>query len=125
MLIGSGIEGSRLDLGTVKGYRRAIMCQGVRDEVEETLGAGAWSTLLPAMCRNRLMPTPWLNRDFREPLLLTDKPVIIEDTRSADERRYPTLFRRKLEAEGWNVPPSVSTVPIPGVNMPGPGVKPK
>lgn len=121
MLIGNGIEGSRLDLGTVQGYRRAVMCQGVRDEVEETLGVGVWATLLPAMCRNRLMPTPWLNRDFREPLLLTDKPVIIQDTRSEDERRYPTLFRRKLEAEGWNVPPSVSTVPIPGVNMPGPG----
>lgn len=26
--------------------------------------------------------------------------------------------RTKLEREGWYVPPSVSTVPIPGVNMP-------
>lgn len=32
----------------------------------------------------------------------------------------PCLPRRraKLEAEGWSVPASVSTVPIPGVNMP-------
>ena len=32
----------------------------------------------------------------------------------------PRLPRRraKLEAEGWSVPASVSTVPIPGVNMP-------
>ena len=118
MHIGKGTEGNKLDLGTVQGYRRAVMCQRVRDEIEETLGAGAWATLLPAMCRNRLIPTPWLNRDFREPLLLTDKPVIIQDTRTGDERKYPTLFRRKLEAEGWNVPQSISTVPIPGVNMP-------
>lgn len=26
--------------------------------------------------------------------------------------------RAKLEAEGWHVAPTVSTVPIPGVNMP-------
>ena len=26
--------------------------------------------------------------------------------------------RAKLEARGWSVPASVSTVPIPGVNMP-------
>ena len=117
-LIGAGTEGSRLDLGTVAGYRRAMMCQNVRDEVEESLGAGAWAALLPAMCRNRLMPTPWLNKDFREPLLLTDTPLVIQDTRSEEEKRYPALFRRKLEGEGWSVAPSVSTVPIPGVNVP-------
>lgn len=117
-LIGSGLEVDQLDLGTVLGYKRALMCQGVRDEVEESLGQGAWAEFLPAMCRGRLRPTPWLNKDFREPLLLTDTPVIIEDTRSEEEKKYPTLFRRKLEAEGWNVPASVSTVPVPGVNMP-------
>lgn len=117
-LIGSGLEADQLDLGTVSGYKRALMCQGVRDEVEETLGRGAWAEFLPAMCRGRLRPTPWLNTEFREPLLLTDKPVIIEDTRSEEEKKYPTLFRRKLEAEGWTVPESLSTVPVPGVNMP-------
>lgn len=30
----------------------------------------------------------------------------------------PHPCRAKLEAEGWSVPASVSTVPIPGVNMP-------
>ncbi len=117
-LIGQGAEGPMLDLGTVLGYRRALMCQDIRDEVEEALGVGSWASLLPAMCRNRLMPTPWLNRDFREPLLLTDTPVMIEDNRTEDERRYPTLFRRKLMREGWQVPAAVSTVPIPGLNTP-------
>jgi len=117
-LIGKGSESAMLDLGTVLGYRRALMCQDIRDEVEEALGVGSWASLLPAMCHNRLIPTPWLNRDFREPLLLTDTPVVIEDSRTEDERRYPTLFRRKLLREGWHVPEAVSTVPIPGVNMP-------
>jgi Cupin-like domain len=117
-LIGAGIEGPMLDLGSVRGYRRAMMCQDIRDEVEEALGVGSWASLLPAMCRNRLLPTPWLNRDFREPLLLTDTPVIFEDSRTDDERRYPTLFRRKLMRDGWHVPDAISTVPIPGLNMP-------
>jgi len=113
-LIGAGKEADFIDLGSVEGYRRAVLCQGVRDEVEESLGQeGAWATLLPAVCRGRLLPTPWLNRDFREPLLLTDKPLRLEDTRSEEERRYPQLFRKKLEAEGWTVPPSLSTIPIP------------
>ncbi len=117
-LIGKGAEGPMLDLGTVVGYRRALMCQDIRDEVEEALGVGSWASFLPAMCSHRLMPTPWLNRNFREPLLLTDTPIIIEDSRTDDERRYPTLFRRKLLREGWSVPDAVSTIPIPGLNMP-------
>lgn len=36
-------------------------------------------------------------QDFREPLYLKDKPVRIEDTRSEEERKYPELFRSKLE----------------------------
>ena len=60
-----------------------------------------------------LYPPPPL-QDFREPLYLLDKPVWLEDDRSEEERRYPELFRAKLEAAGWHVAPSVSTVPIPG-----------
>lgn len=117
-VIGHGEEHEWIDLGTVKGYRRVVLCQGVRDDVEEALGTGAWADLLPRMCRGRLVPTPWLNKDFREPLYLTDKPVVLEDTRSEEEKRYPELFRAKLEREGWTVKKTVSTVPIPGVNMP-------
>lgn len=210
----------------VKGYRRIVFCQAVRDDVDGALGAGAWADLLPRMCEGRLVPTPWLNKvgaargreallaamprdplpclacteqqpapahsprrsltlshlprrtarpphqDFREPLYLLDRPVRLADTRTEEERRYPELFRwgacsapgdarhgrrgclqgapvsrcaggaclpsrrrtpcatatpatttplrrrAKLEAEGWSVPASVSTVPIPGVNMP-------
>ena len=36
-------------------------------------------------------------QEFREPLYLLDRPVWIEDTRSEEERKYPELFRRKLE----------------------------
>lgn len=32
-------------------------------------------------------------QDFREPLYLTDKPVVYKDTRTEEERRYPQLFR--------------------------------
>jgi hypothetical protein len=117
-LIARGGEGELLDLGTVAGYKRVVMCQGIRDEVEESLGVGEWARLLPAMCEGRLAPTPWLDLDARDPLLLKDRPVIVEDTRSEEERRFPQLFRRKLEAEGWAVPAPVSTVPVPGVNMP-------
>lgn len=35
-------------------------------------------------------------QDFREPLYLTDTTVQIKDVRSAEERKYPQLFRHKL-----------------------------
>jgi hypothetical protein len=87
-------------------------------------------------------------QSFREPLYLRDKPVRVEDTRSEEERKYPELFRQKLQGaprhicahgvqvdlhirghnwkippmtaagEGWSVPKSQHTVPIPGYNMP-------
>lgn len=186
----------------VKGYKRCLFCQEVRDDVEGALGGGAWADLLPRMCEGRLVPTPWLNKastlggaeqgcpgratqvcekalqraaahhvsspaaaqgrlqpdastplptpsclcpglagcrlpapqsskvqvlpsptitqpcthfpslslsvgphafhsiptrpppqDFREPLYLTDKPVVLQDTRTDEEKRYPELFR--------------------------------
>lgn len=116
-IISSGNETKHVDLNTVKGYKCARMCQDIRDEMERSLGVGAWSRILPRVIDHRLEPTPWLNKQFREPLLLTDTPVRIEDTRTEEERKYPTLFRQKLEKEGWNVPKTVSTVPIPGYNM--------
>ena len=35
-------------------------------------------------------------QDFREPLYLTDTTTQIKDMRSAEERKYPQLFRHKL-----------------------------
>lgn len=117
-IMASGQEVRHLDLGTVQGYKRARMCQDTREEIENSLGEGSWMTNLSKICTKRLEPTPWLNQNFREPLLITDTPRRIEDTRTDEERKYPTLFRSKLQQEGWNVEPTVSTIPIPGVNMP-------
>ena len=65
-----------IDLSTVKGYRRTVMCQEVRDELEINLVAQPdcgqqgdeeeeeeeWQRILIAMCDGRLLPTPWLNK---------------------------------------------------------------
>ena len=32
-------------------------------------------------------------QDFREPLYLLDKPVVLQDTRTEEEKKYPQLFR--------------------------------
>lgn len=65
-----------IDLATVKGYRRIVMCQEVRDELDANLtkhDSGQeeeqddaqeeeWQRILIAMCDGRLLPTPWLNK---------------------------------------------------------------
>lgn len=117
-LIGKGEEHAAIDLSTVKGYKRIVLCQSIRDDIDENLGRGAWGDLLPAMCRGRLKPTTWLNAEYREPLYLSDKPVQKADSRTEEEKKYPELFRKKLKAAGWTVPEITSTVPIPGYNMP-------
>ena len=42
-------------------------------------------------------------QDFREPLYLKDKAVRVEDTRTDDERKYPQLFRQKLEGASLRI----------------------
>ena len=50
-------------MATVAGYRRVVMCQEARDEVEPALAPGeSVAALLLSMCERRLMPTPWLNK---------------------------------------------------------------
>ena len=67
-----------IDLSTVKGYCRTVMCQEVRDELDANLtqpNCGLkgdqldeqeeeeeWQHVLIAMCDGRLLPTPWLNK---------------------------------------------------------------
>lgn len=64
-----------IDLATVQGYRRIVMCQGIRDEVQLQLegmasdsgpdtdqGGQQWKEVLLAMCSRRLLPTEWLNK---------------------------------------------------------------
>lgn len=67
-----------IDLSTVKGYCRTVMCQGVRDELKANLPQldcgpkghedkqneeeEEWQRTLIGMCDGRLLPTPWLNQ---------------------------------------------------------------
>lgn len=59
-----------IELSTVKGYRRIVMCQEVRDELDINLALPEggqqeeeeWQRVLIAMCDGRLLPTPWLNK---------------------------------------------------------------
>ena len=44
-------------------------------------------------------------QDFREPLYLTDIPVQLEDKRSAEEKKYPELFRHKLQGDTMSLLP--------------------
>lgn len=48
---------------------------------------------LPAILPTRTATHLSCPQDFREPLYLTDKPVVYKDTRTEEERRYPQLFR--------------------------------
>lgn len=64
-----------IDLATVKGYRRIVMCQDIRDELMLHLATDSadadeadegelqdWQKVVIAMCEGRLLPTPWLNK---------------------------------------------------------------
>ena len=56
-------EENWLDIGTVKGYRRVVMCEEVREEIRTVLGEQTCiKDFLLAMCDDRLQPTPWLNK---------------------------------------------------------------
>ena len=56
-------EENWLDIGTVKGYKRVVMCQEVREEIRTVLGERTCiKDFLLAMCDDRLQPTPWLNK---------------------------------------------------------------
>jgi len=67
-----------IELSTVAGYRRIVMCQEVRDELDLNLAEDTdcqideeernpnnmqqWQKVAIAMCDSRLLPTPWLNK---------------------------------------------------------------
>jgi hypothetical protein len=61
-LVGRGEEGDWINLSTVKGYKRVVWCQSVRDDCESHLGPGCWAPFLERMCRDRLVATTWLNK---------------------------------------------------------------
>eukprot|EP00894_Picocystis_sp_ML_P005045 jgi/Pico_ML_1/55562/g1231.t1 len=116
--IATGDDMDYIDWKTVQGYKRIQLVQMVKDEVADAIGKDAVSSFLLDMIDGRMLPTPWLNQNFREPLYLQDRPYLVEDTRTEWERKYPELFRKRLLQEGYEVQPSASTVPIPGYNMP-------
>lgn len=116
--IANGEDMEYIDWKTVPGYKRIQLVQMVKDEVADVIGKDAVSSFLLDMIDGRMLPTPWLNQNFREPLYLQDRPYYVDDTRTEWERKYPELFRKRLLQEGYEVQPTVSTVPIPGYNMP-------
>lgn len=90
----------------------ALCCSKVAHHLYNITGSATCGLHLPALCcsagapctrRARGPPTPPIPphppttmptlQDFREPLYLTDKPVVLQDTRTEEERRYPELFR--------------------------------
>ena len=109
-IIAEAEDANWIDLSTVKGHRRIVMAQMVRDEIDSNLGRGTWQAFLRTMIDGRLDPTPWLNISFREPLYLTDKPVQIQDTRTELESEFPEFFIDKLRSEGYDVRPTPVTV---------------
>lgn len=57
-----GREHERMDLGTVAGYKRVVICQSIRDDAEAILGREASLELMKHVIDGRLMPTSWLNK---------------------------------------------------------------
>ena len=109
-IIAEAEDAQWIDLSTVKGHRRIVMAQMVRDEVDSNMGRGTWQAFLRAMIDGRLDPTPWLNISFREPLYLTDKPIQLPDTRNEIESEFPEFFLDKLQSEGYDVRPTPISV---------------
>lgn len=102
--VAGGADLQPADLHTVAGFKRLRCATAVRDEVALTLGCSALLDAPPFLRRiteRRLVATPWLNAAFREPLYLKAPPRLEPDTRSEWERRFPELFTKKLQAEGY------------------------
>ena len=63
-----GEEADWINLNTVQGYRRMVFCEAILDELKLNLHTSGNHSdviarrVLEAICRNRLLPTTWLNR---------------------------------------------------------------
>lgn len=58
-------EEAWIDLETVRGYKRTVLCEGVREELRLNLGdedLPRCAELLRGITDGRLVPTPWLNQ---------------------------------------------------------------
>ena len=64
----SGEESNWIDLNTVQGYRRIVFSESLLEEIKSNSCASSVDgdalarTVLEAICRNRFMPTTWLNK---------------------------------------------------------------
>eukprot|EP00210_Caulerpa_lentillifera_P005554 g5313.t1 len=84
-----------LDLGTVDGYKKLELIERILTEVKMNIEE-AQGNYLSLICEGRLLPTTWLNQNLQDPLLLKDKPILIEDKRTEEQIKYPELFKHVL-----------------------------
>jgi len=90
-----------IDFATVKGYRRIVMCQEVRDELilnltDDTANAGEeeeeedkmqdCQRVVIGMCEGRLLPTPWLNK-----VMLHNSPALPPTYCASGAASYSTM----------------------------------
>jgi hypothetical protein len=62
-------------------------------------GRAGVAGLARALCARRLRPTPWLETPGVDDAARADVPTLWLDDRSEEERKYPMLFRREVEAK--------------------------
>ena len=62
-------------------------------------GREAIHDLTTALTSRRLRPTPWLETAGVDDFAAADTPTLCVDDRTEEERRYPALFRRSVEAK--------------------------
>ena len=60
--VARGWQHDSVDLGTVRGYKRIVLCQEIQDDAEALLGRTRWQEAILDMCEGRLQPTDWLNK---------------------------------------------------------------
>lgn len=100
--------------GTVKAYKKLEIIERLRTEIELNLDKDI-KIYLEKLTSRRLLPTTWLNQvtefygsnleikglfilqNFKDPLYLMDKPVIITDKRTEEQRKYPEFFQHAIE----------------------------
>lgn len=60
--VARGRQHDSVDLATVRGYKRIVLCQEIQDDAEALLGRTRWQEAILDMCEGRLQPTDWLNK---------------------------------------------------------------
>lgn len=95
--VADGVADGIGDIFSTKGYRRLRAAGEIWALVGRLAPDGDVPAFLARICRRRLLPTDWLNRELRDPCLLQNPPRVVPDDRTEEQRRFPELFRH-LEA---------------------------